>query len=271
MAAKRRAAQMREQLRMPPAPVGLRVTDVNDDSVELEWCSAEDHPPKGFDVQWKLYQIQWESERHVPTVQEEEPGAGHEALLPREGRRTRRGRRRTGLETTRRRRPLTTFTCQEEESPILKRAASEFMQPRRKPFGDASNKQPARHGAPQKKPHTARKPPSTRPGGWFELRDANGRPTTGTRVRRVGGSRRKVVPEKDPTSGVAYYTDGNHRRGAARWLRGGRRRRAATPARLRARARAGLANARCPLFSPRNGAGSLRPYQKHRAAAQRKR
>ena len=62
MAAKRRAAQMREQLRMPPAPVGLRVTDVNDDSVELEWCSAEDHPPKGFDVQWKLYhQIQWES------------------------------------------------------------------------------------------------------------------------------------------------------------------------------------------------------------------
>ena len=64
MAAKRRAAQMREQLRMPPAPVGLRVTDVNDDSVELEWCSAEDHPPKGFDVQWKLYhQIQIEESK----------------------------------------------------------------------------------------------------------------------------------------------------------------------------------------------------------------
>ena len=39
MAAKRRAAQMREQLRMPPAPVGLRVTDVNDDSVCLLYTS----------------------------------------------------------------------------------------------------------------------------------------------------------------------------------------------------------------------------------------
>jgi len=56
------------------APVGLRVADVDDNGVELEWYSAEDedHPASGFDVQYKLFdQVQWEdvnvaSQQRVP-------------------------------------------------------------------------------------------------------------------------------------------------------------------------------------------------------------
>ena len=47
----------------PSAPVGLRVADVNDIGVKLEWRNAEgeDHPASGFDVQYKpCEQIQWE-------------------------------------------------------------------------------------------------------------------------------------------------------------------------------------------------------------------
>ena len=215
MAAKRRAAQMREQLRMPPAPVGLRVTDVNDDSVELEWCSAEDHPPKGFDVQWKLYhQIQWESANVMfPRCKKKnlERGtrycfrvrvAAHAAKPASNWSRS--------IDAT----TTEPFKAPRRESPILKRAASEFMKNfRRKPFGDASNKQPAPPaGAPQKKPQTARKPPSTKPGGWFELRDANGQAYywNAQSDESQWEPPSKWYQEKDPTSGVAYYTDGNH-------------------------------------------------------------
>ena len=48
---------------VPPTPIGLRVADVDDTGVALEWCSAEDedHPASGFDVQYKLFdQVQWE-------------------------------------------------------------------------------------------------------------------------------------------------------------------------------------------------------------------
>jgi len=67
-------------------------------------------------------------------------------------------------------------------------------------------------GAPQKKPQTARKPPSTKPGGWFELRDANGQAYywNAQSDESQWEPPSKWYQEKDPTSGVAYYTDGNH-------------------------------------------------------------
>ena len=98
-----------------------------------------------------------ERERHVPAVQEEEFRKGHAVLL----------RVRVAAHAAKpasnwsRSIDATTtepFKAPRRESPILKRAASEFMKNfRRKPFGDASNKQPAPPaGAPQKKPQTAR-------------------------------------------------------------------------------------------------------------------
>ena len=125
---------------MPPAPVGLRVTDVNDDSVELEWCSAEDHPPKGFDVQWKLYhQIQWESANVMfPRCKKKNLEQGTRYCF--RVRVAAHGRE-AGVELVRSIDATTTEPFKQpspvkrRESPILKRAASEFMKNfRRKAF-----------------------------------------------------------------------------------------------------------------------------------------
>lgn len=219
MAAKRRAAQMRAA-QLSPAPVGLRVTDVEDAAVALEWCSTEDHPAKGFDVQWKLYhQAQWANAnvafsrckkknlergtRYCFRVRVAAAGAKPASPWSRS----------VDATTTE---PVKAPSPRKRQSPILQRTANDFvrnMDARRKPFGDASNTSPRAPatGAPAK-PFMARQPPSGRPGGWFELKDANGQPYYWNAKDDVSQWEppSKWAEETDPTSGVAYYTDGAH-------------------------------------------------------------
>ena len=117
-----------------------------------------------------------------------------------------------------------------------KRAASEFALelPEAPATLQINNRRPPRV-LPRRNPKQ-RKPPHDTPRRLFELRDANGQAYTGTRNPTKASGAAHAVPGKDPTSGVAYYTDVHSRCGPAR-LRGGRRRRRRR-ARPRAHARA---------------------------------
>ena len=78
-------------------------------------------------------------------------------------------------------------------------------------------------GAPRRSPKRRGSRLRHAPAAGSSCGTRTARPTTGTRQsgRKPVGAASRWYQEKDPTSGVAYYTDGNRRRGAGRPTRGG--------------------------------------------------